>query len=73
MYGGGGNLNAYLEHFLQLLTTCLDLRLGLMADVSLAPFDELDSHVVQLLKVVGRVRDLRGLVAEPSFAVTLFR
>src|SRR5690606_34435135 len=46
------------------LTTSLDLVCGLVAHIRLALLDQLDSKLVQLLKIVRGVGHSMGLVAE---------
>mmetsp|Transcript_37467 Transcript_37467/g.92708 ORF Transcript_37467/g.92708 Transcript_37467/m.92708 type:complete len:367 (-) Transcript_37467:88-1188(-) len=50
---------------LQQLSRCRRLGLGLMAHVCFAHLDELHRVLVQLVEVVGGVRDLEGLVPQP--------
>mmetsp|Transcript_9586 Transcript_9586/g.20422 ORF Transcript_9586/g.20422 Transcript_9586/m.20422 type:complete len:458 (-) Transcript_9586:436-1809(-) len=50
---------------LTLLTTHLNLILGLVAYVCIAALDELHREVIQLVKVVGGVGDLPGLPPHP--------
>lgn len=52
------------------LSACLDIRFRLMAHIRLAPLDQLDREVVQLVEVVGCEGDGVWAPAEPVHVLT---